>query len=261
VPDFLALFKVEGRQVGVLIEVKSTSGDELVFSKAYRERLANYASAAGLPLLVAWKEEHGLWVLFDIEEMERGPSGAWKANFRQVIKQTLMGVLLGDFFAVVRAGAGITMEIHIGDRISKDRFSGTVIASHWHNAQNERIEALGGNFLPLLLCCPDEVEILEEDNVVTQRFYVTTDNLVIAHQTMVAGLLQDSEPDWHAILASGKLEGGLAEVRQAAVDAIKNQMVSYVLDVQPGVRPPFLPRRKRRKIRHLQPPPQEGVSP
>ena len=258
VPDFFALFKVEGRQVGVLIEVKSTSGDELVFSKSYRERLANYASAAGLPLLVAWKEQYGLWVLFDIEEMEHGRGGAWKAKFPEVMKQTLMGVMLGDFFANVRAGVGITMKIRIEERTSSDDFIGTVVASHWHNAQNQRVEALEGNFLPLLLCCPDEVETMEEDNVLTQRFYLPTDNAVPAHQTMVAGLLQDDEPNWHALLASRDLEGGLDQVRKAAVDGTRKGMVSGVIHVEPRVRPPFLPQRKRQQPRHLQPPAQEG---
>jgi Holliday junction resolvase len=258
VPDFFVVFAIEGHQVPALVEVKSTSGDELVFSASYHKRLVSYASALGLPLLIAWKAQWGLWALFDVAEMQRSRGGAWRGNCLEIMKQTLMGVMLGDFFANVRAGVGITMKIRIEERTSSDDFIGTVVASHWHNAQNQRVEALEGNFLPLLLCCPDEVETMEEDDVLTQRFYLPTDNAVPAHQTMVAGLLQDDEPNWHALLASRDLEGGLDQVRKAAVDGTRKGMVSGVIHVEPRVRPPFLPQRKRRQPRHLQPPAQEG---
>jgi Holliday junction resolvase len=257
VPDFFALFNVEDHQVPTLIEVKSRNNDTLTFTRSYHRRLINYASAVGLPLLIAWRESHGLWVLFDVKEMQQGPGGAWRTDFTEAMKQTLMGVLLGEFFANVKAGVGITIKIRIENRTSEDTFAGTVIDSHWHNAKGERIDALEGDFLPLLLCCPDEVDLTEEDNVVTQRFYLAADNAVPAHQTMVAGLLQDEEPSWPDLLASGALEGRLSEVRKAAVDGINKQMVSYVIDIEPHTRPPFLPQRKRRQLRHLQPPAQE----
>ena len=55
VPDFLIVSQVNGREVPVLVEVKTTDDDELVWSEKYLASLRRFAELLHMPLLVAWK--------------------------------------------------------------------------------------------------------------------------------------------------------------------------------------------------------------
>jgi hypothetical protein len=57
VPDLLAVFDYHGKDLPVLIEVKTTPFDNntLSWPVAYRERLVRYADMLKMPLLVAWR--------------------------------------------------------------------------------------------------------------------------------------------------------------------------------------------------------------
>ena len=135
---------------------------------------------------------------------------------------------------------------------------GTVVAAHWHRPDGTPVHHLAGNFLPLLMCCPEEVESSWEADTVTEKFFTPTENLVLAHRAMLAAIAGGGDTNWRQVLLSDELHEGRRSVEEAAVDAINKGMVSYVIHVEPHVRPPFLPQRKRQQPRHLQPPAQEG---
>lgn len=243
VPDLFAVFDVGGQEVPVLIEVKTANDDLLKFPAAYHRRLRTYAEAVGLPLLIAWRGQFGLWTLFDIRHMQRGPGGAWRADFNEVMKQTLMGVLLGEFFIDVKAGVGMTFQIREDQWLSDTRLVGTIVAAYWHGPDGTRVEGLKGTFLPILMCCPEAVEATREGKSITQRFYTPHDNGVPAHRAMLTSLLGEGEPNWLEILRSGKLAGGRDLVRTAAEDAMSKGLVGWIGDIEPQQRPDFLPER------------------
>src|ERR1017187_2331506 len=53
-PDYLLVSNVNGRDVPVLVEVKTTNDDELAWSDKYFASLRRFADFLHLPLLVAW---------------------------------------------------------------------------------------------------------------------------------------------------------------------------------------------------------------
>ena len=53
-PDYLLVSNVNGQDVPVLVEVKTTNDDELMWSDKYFASLRRFADFLHLPLLVAW---------------------------------------------------------------------------------------------------------------------------------------------------------------------------------------------------------------
>src|SRR5436305_7192733 len=69
IPDVLAIVRYSGHLVPVLIEVKATKEDVLVWSEEYLQSLQRYASAVKLPLLIAWKYLH-IWALTEVRQFK-----------------------------------------------------------------------------------------------------------------------------------------------------------------------------------------------
>jgi hypothetical protein len=95
-PDYLLVSKVNGRDLPVLVEVKTTNDDELVWSDKYLSSLRRFADILHLPLLVAWKH-HGLWTLVDTAHFELRQT-AYHLSFEHAMKENLMFPLCGEVY-------------------------------------------------------------------------------------------------------------------------------------------------------------------
>jgi len=248
VPDFLVVFEFEGKPLPALVEVKTTGKrDTLKFTSAYREKLVAYGSAVGLPLLIAWRAQYGIWSLFDVGELVEGPGGGWKVEFPDIVKQSLMGLLLGDFTASMKAGIGLTIQIRREREVSKTSFIGRITAAHWHDPQGNPVHDLAGSFLPLLFALPVEVDTEVDGEIITEKFYIPADSGVWSQSAMAASLLGETEPNWLEVLQSERLKGGRDAIREAAVDAMNRGMIAWIGDIEPQKRPPYLPKFKSPK--------------
>lgn len=70
VPDLLAIFTYKGRDVPVLIEVKSSVDKTLSWQPGYHDALQRYADTLKLPLLIAWRRGT-FWSLFEARHLTK----------------------------------------------------------------------------------------------------------------------------------------------------------------------------------------------
>jgi Holliday junction resolvase len=103
IPDVVAIVRYNGHLLPVLIEVKTSKEGKLVWTEEYLQSLQRYATAVDMPLLVAWKYHH-VWALTDVRHFDK-KSTAYHLDFNTAMKETLMGILLGDSF------------VHVSDRV------------------------------------------------------------------------------------------------------------------------------------------------
>jgi hypothetical protein len=112
VPDLFAVFDFNGEDVPVLIEVKASEQGtietaRLSFSSRLHSKLASYARAADLPLLIAWKL-FGHWSLFDFSEVQVCET-AYDINFASAWSADLMYLLLGNVSVTPMSGVSFTL--------------------------------------------------------------------------------------------------------------------------------------------------------
>jgi len=99
-PDYLLVSNVDGRDLPVLIEVKATDDDKLVWSDRYLSSLQRFADLLRLPLLVAWKR-HEFWTLVDTAHFELCNT-AYHLTFERAMKENLMFLLCGEVFVTLQ---------------------------------------------------------------------------------------------------------------------------------------------------------------
>lgn len=131
VPDLLAVFERDGKQIALLIEVKTTGDRALSWRPDYLKSLKAYAKLVNLPLLLAgnWTR-FGFWTLADVSLFEK-PHQNYRLSFEAALKNNLMGEL----------ATSITFFSLESDSTSSSRnwnaLSGTV---HWRRAGISRFQ-------------------------------------------------------------------------------------------------------------------------
>lgn len=106
VPDLLAVFEYDGKEIPVLIEVKTCSSSSLSWRPDYITRLRRYSGRIGLPLLVAckWKESPFQWTLSEIDCFQRRGATNYKLSMEEAVISNLMFVFAGNFALVFNEG-------------------------------------------------------------------------------------------------------------------------------------------------------------
>ena len=107
VPDLLAIFHYKGRQIPVLVEVKTNEKQRLSWRPDYYQGLSSYAKCLGLPLLIACKwTKFSFWTLCDLSVFDR-PETNYRMTFETAMRYSLMSELAGDFSYVFQPGVGL----------------------------------------------------------------------------------------------------------------------------------------------------------
>lgn len=255
VPDLIAVFDHDGDQLAALVEVKATKRDSLSWRANYFEALQRYAQEVGLPLLVAWKwKPFGFWALFELRHFER-PERNYKVTFETAMRQNLMGLLAGDFGLAFRGGVGLHIKMRKADKLHEQK-DGKKLVTEWlvqvedayfTNGDGQRVDLLGPGLWPLLLSAPLQEQSHIEETHITQSFVVPAeDEGEWAHRAMVI-LLEffqgdESHPlNWRKILLNQPLPIESSALRKGAQDGMSQGFVRYVLKLEPGTRPDFLP--------------------
>lgn len=107
VPDLLTVFRYQGRELPVLIEVKTSVKKQPSWRPDYYDALLNYAKCLGLPLLLAWNwTKFGFWTLSDSALFTRGETN-YHLSFETAMQHSLMSELAGDFAYLFEPGVGL----------------------------------------------------------------------------------------------------------------------------------------------------------
>lgn len=263
VPDLFAVYDVEGHQVPVLIEVKSTEistlrPDEagtlrtpregkLIFGQKYYEGLRRYAETLGLPLLVAWKiRNFDMWFLFDINAMQKKKT-AYFAEAPDIAVHDLMGVLLGNVFSQVAAGSKWVMEIRKLHETGESGFDGKIERSALVSPKGQEYRGKGTLF-PILAACDADVELIEDDRKAVQSIIVPVDWGVIAYRLLGMAVrgFGDEEIEWLDVLREEKFQWAYDDLLRVLREGIQLGFVNHVIHPYPQHVPDFLKGKLRR---------------
>ena len=243
VPDLLAVFDVGGHHHSVLIEVKTSVDGVLSWKPDYLSSLQRYASLLGLPLLVGWKHRT-FWTLFEAEHFRLATSNL-KISFEDAMKQSLLGVLAGDFSFCFRPGTGLHIQFRkLGE--AADGFEAVIEDAYISDTDGRRHSGAGG-VLQLFLCIDQEPSVVETDTDVFQSFVIPTNQQAeFAHRTLITLLntfTQKQQPlSWRQILAKNQLPSLSGGPLQAARNALDAGLLQQVINQRPQMMPESLKR-------------------
>ena len=246
VPDFFMSVKYDHRIVNCLVEVKKQDlnleaqldKDHLRFTRAYHDRLANYAQLLGLPLLIAWKAEPFSWFCFDMTAMKKIET-AYRISAGDALLNNLLGLLFGDFSFHLRPNASFVMKI---ERLTdgKKQFEGTIRDVYWQAFDGGRV-SLESEFFDLFMFSPDNVESTDADGFVTQRFYKVETSGAFSQRLLhlAAHGYAEQPSSWIKAVEKG-FRYSLPDLRRCAEDAAKKGMIETVIEIAPVNCPAFL---------------------
>lgn len=249
VPDILAHFSTQKQRRPVLIEVKSKTANTLSFKPDYLRRLQDYSDLVGMPLLIAWKY-HSVWVLFEPKHMKKAVKN-FNISFGDAMRENLMGVLTGDVAYKIGEGAGIHLRLQKEELISVEDVGG-IRSEQWKtrltevafsDRNGERVTDLSPDVQSLFVTCDLETSEVHENDHIWMSHVAAGDGLQFAHSALVR-LLDWSRPSeanlsWRREAQKEKLNT-IDDIRTAIMNALDENIVQYVFDVQPHSLPEFL---------------------
>jgi Holliday junction resolvase len=240
VPDLLAVFAYENRNIPVLIEVKATDENALNWREDYLGGLDRYAALLHLPLLVAWKHRT-FWCLFESTHFKRALTN-FKAKFIEVMTENLMSLLAGDFSFAFRQGVTLTM------RIRKVRQTDTgwetiFEETYFTNGNGEKVASAKG-VLPMFLCIHQDVDLLDEGTHFIQKYIISQDQAEFASRAL-SEILQlftarGSEIDWRNVLQTAAVPEMIKDLRGSAEAAMQSGFLKMLVNQKPRTKPGFL---------------------
>ncbi len=244
VPDLLCVFDHGGRQVPVLIEVKSSIRDKFPLSSKYCNELKKYSDALNLPLLIAFRWNrlaHPTWCLFEFDNM-RTPRGSFTINMPGIFKHDLTGLLLGNFHIQLLQGTTISMTITKEQVYSDDNFAGTLVDINWESPDGTRIDP-SWLLQWLFILTDDEVEIEDYPDRIVQRFKKLNDESAMAYWALPSSLPIEryrvgGQINWSRLVEENEFSFSLQDLRDAAKSG--DGAVRYIMDQVPTTMPTFL---------------------
>lgn len=243
VPDLLSVFEYDHANVTALVEVKTTGQDHstLEFSVASYAKLKAYSRMVGLPLLVAWRKGT-FWTLFDFNVMKPSPR-RYKISFLDAMKNTLMGLLAGDFSYSFRPGAAFQLDLLVLGQSETD-VTARVEAAYWVTPEGDHVTNAPGVY-PLFVCVPQDVETTMRGDRMTHTFTVDPE---VRSQLASRALSQlaisgadHEQPNWRRLLEALPAPAAAAEgLHDAAATALAQGFIETVIEIHPEVTPSFL---------------------
>lgn len=240
VPDLLAAFDVDGNAVPVLIEVADVPAGIPLWEPSYVESLQSYAALVGLPLLIAMKYAT-FWHLFEARHLRR-TKDKLTITPSDAMRETLLGLLAGDFSFSFRPGVGI----HIKSRKVKeteDGFDFVVEEAYLLNAEGEKHTGKGG-ILQLFTCIEQESRVQEDETHVVQSFVIPTDGCAeFAHRALVTLLRTfggGDTIDWHQVLVRSQPPILFMSPHEAVQNGLEAGFIRRKITIRPQTNPTFI---------------------
>lgn len=250
IPDLLAVFRSSNKSIPVLIEVKSKISKSLSFTSDYYSRLKQYAEALRLPLLIAWKR-HGIWMLFDINNMNLAKTN-YNITFSKAMGENLLGVLAGDFSYTIAKGVGIHISIKKEELLSES-VNGESTEQEWRMIIDDTFHTDGNgktrrDLAPAVqsLLLAHDLDSSEEHTAthIYQHFMVGEDRSKFAHMALV-GFLNWQTPtgatlNWRSVVTKPTPIDGIDDFENTIKEAMREQIVTHAFHIQPQTKPAFL---------------------
>lgn len=249
VPDLLAVFNVKGKQIPVLIEVKSKKANTLSFRPDYLEKLSNYASVLNLPMLVAWKWQ-GLWTLFELRHLKKAKKN-YNIRFEDAIKENLLGILAGDFSYSLYPNAGLHFKIKkeelIGtektDEGKTEQWEAVIEDVYFTDGNGNEVRKLPSQVQQLFVTWDLEKSEHYTDTHITMSYIVPEGSMLFAHMVLVRLLNWQAPIDqaihWRTMLHGSNIVKGIENFRVAVQDAMTHKIVKTVVNQIPRTEPEF----------------------
>jgi hypothetical protein len=240
VPDLFAVFTLDGKQVPVFIEVKNFGQKVLSWKPDYLMGLERYANLVNIPLLVAWKHR-SFWTLFEPRHMRLAKTNR-NISFADAMRESLMGLLAGDFSFSFEPGVGFNLRIcKTGDWTQDGPKQGVIEKAYFTRSDGAEQKAPKG-LLQLFLCVDQDARTTENETHIMQS-YVIGDQSQFAHRALVALLGEfgkEGKGEWRKVLLSNKLPLLDMGPREAVRQAQEAGFIRLVFDLQPNSHPGFI---------------------
>jgi len=248
VPDFLIVSQVNGREVPVLVEVKTTDDDELVWSEKYLTSLRRFAELLHMPLLVAWKR-YGLWALCDTSQFAIAET-AFHLSFETAMKNNLMTALFGNVFITVKEGFRFEMTYELLDAVDVARellpegqYQAKVVDVALHTHKGRVPSGLTSELFPLFLTKAGEPTTEREGKFLRHVFPVNPEGMFNLSDLLFTNLTwfreERNEVEWITEIRKGLPQNG-RDLHTVLKEALEVGAVQYVLQQQPQDIPVFL---------------------
>lgn len=253
VPDLLAIFAYKGTDLPFLIEVKTTGKhNKLSFTPKYMSRLKNYAKLLGIPLLIAWKNKWNMWALVSTESFKIAVTN-YNLDFESALKNSLLGVLAGDFAYTVSENSGVhiccrkerlisTEDTEDGKSLMWQTYIDDV---YFTNGSCEQLR----NLSPLaqkIFHSWDLEESNEDTNSHINLHYTSPPNMMLfAHMALTKTLrfesqYKENKVHWRSVLSNNSSLAHLENFRAGIDENLKKGIVHLVLEPEPENMPGFL---------------------
>lgn len=250
VPDLLAVFELDGRNVPVLVEVKSSNKQTLSFRPDYFQRLKRYGDTLNLPVLIAWKHRW-VWSLFDIDHMTLAEKN-FNITLGKAMTESLLGILAGDFCYTLPRGTGLHLRFRKDEIISTTR-DGDEVHEEWKmtiddvyytDRDGKQRRDLQPEIQALFYVNSLEERQEHTPTHIYWHFTVEDDENKFAHMALV-GLLNwyassGESLNWREVVALQAPVPAVGNFAETAALALREGVVRYIFHVQPQTTPAFM---------------------
>jgi hypothetical protein len=255
VPDFLCLCEVEGKQIPVLVEVKSSVKENKTLSKKYCSKLLAYGSLLGLPVLIAYRFKGAgrpFWALIDLSS-SLSSYGTCQLKMPAILMSDLFEVFFGFYSVQVAEGTSVVVEILKHGQIDETHIEGTIKDIYWNAPDGRRIELKTVPYLTWLFTLnEDDVDVEEEGNFIKQRFTKITETAVLIYWLLPffadsRSVFRGKEPNWRKAVLNGKPSIKLSDLDQTIQEGLSGGLIQSVIRRAPREFPRFLSHIKQTK--------------
>ena len=252
VPDLLASFDTAVGLKSVLVEVKSTTKEKLVWKANYLQKLKNYSSLTGFPLLVAWKF-YGLWLLVDMDCFVKAKT-SFHLSLETASKQNLMSYLAGDFVYVMKPNVGLHFVMSkkrlVSEKITnknsrEEQWLVRIEKAYFTNSEGAETTNLPTGLWPLFISADPEPQDRIEENHIYHSFVIPKNQgMKFVHAALPVlinfSMKNDDKIHWRKELIKHQYPVEIKQFYAAAKEGIKKGYVKYIFHLQPAEIPSFL---------------------
>jgi Holliday junction resolvase len=249
-PDFLAFVNHNERIVPILIEVKKTDDEKLVWSEAYLQSLTTFAQTVNLPLLVAWKW-HEVWLLVDYSHFTKHTT-AYHLTKGTAFTENLMSMAFGNVHVQMDDEMTFVMKGLLVDHKLKSAAeipsAGTYQiqikgAAFRRNDDSLTLSEVNPELFLLFLTAPTEnrVNVVSEHEIEIIYAPEAETSIALSHVllTFLYMTHQEEELDWDKILREGPFTSSGKQFRDALEIGLEKGFVKYVFEQVPQTIPPY----------------------
>jgi hypothetical protein len=238
---------IEGKTQPLLIEIKRSNEEKLVWTEKYISGLRNYARLLRIPLLVAWKRGH-IWTLTEACHFEKRVT-SHHLEFMKALAENLMSQVFGDCLVELtqRISFYLDGEIQTSDPLPQppeplpEGEHTITIKGAGFLLDDQPIDDLPSELTWLFLRAPDENIVKRTGEKTVRTIHTPTADTVFSLTDFALMLLLWSEPeqpDWDKVVRK-KIPISAQRTRDALRKGLDLGVTRYVLEQLPVTPPSF----------------------